>query len=159
MSGEMMMAMKQAISEVMDKMFFMPVRINEKPAALSEWFLSEKALVGATLDFTGTQAGFSYLFVPAGFAREITANFLGFSEDTISEKHERDTVKEALNMIVGYMLSQFDKKDAYKIGIPQYANGNDFLAKRPADGQNSSFSIETDDNYIAAGLIINTPLN
>ncbi|MBU4010094.1 MAG: chemotaxis protein CheX, partial [Proteobacteria bacterium] len=106
MSGEMMKAMKQAISEVMDKMFFMPVQVNEKTGALSDWFTCEEPIVGATLDFKGPRMGFSYILLPAGFAREITANFLGSTEGTISEKQEQDTLKEALNMIVGYMLSQ-----------------------------------------------------
>ncbi len=155
MSGEMMTAMKQAISEVMDKMFFMPVQINEKPGELGEWFSIKEPMVGAFLDFTGPQTGCSYILVPAGFAKEITANFLGYSQDTVNEKHERDTVKEALNMIVGYMLSQFE--DAYKIGIPQYINEQDFMNKRFKGDYNWSFSIETDDNYIAAGLIANMP--
>ncbi|MBU3950062.1 MAG: chemotaxis protein CheX [Proteobacteria bacterium] len=156
MSGEMMTAMKQAISEVMEKMFFMPVQINDKPGTLSEWFSSEEPIIGATLSFTGIQSGYSYLLIPAGAARELTANFLGYSEDTISEKHERDTVKEALNMIVGYMLSQFE--DAFKLGIPQYINESDFMAKRLEGDYNGAFSVKTYGNCIAAGLIMNMPL-
>lgn len=155
MSEEMMQAMKKAISEVMDKMFFMPVQVNAKSGALSDWFTCEEPMVGATLDFTGPREGVSYILIPAGFAKEITANFLGSSEDSISDKQEQDTLKEALNMIVGFMFSQLE--NGFKIGIPQYINENDFIAGHFKGGYNSSFSIETNNNYIAAGLIINTP--
>ncbi|MFH2045460.1 MAG: chemotaxis protein CheX [Pseudomonadota bacterium] len=155
MSEEMMKAMKKAISEVMDKMFFMPVQVNEKSEALSDWFTCEEPIVGATLDFTGPQMGVSYILIPAGFAKEISANFLGSSEDSISDKQEQDTLKEALNMIVGFMFSQL--KNGFKIGIPQYINESDFIARHFEGGYNGSFSIETNNNYIAAGLIINTP--
>jgi len=150
-----MKAMKKAISEVMDKMFFMPVQVNEKSGALSDWFTCEEPIVGATLDFTGPKMGFSYFLIPAGFAKEISANFLGSSEDSISDKQEQDTLKEALNMIVGFMFSQLE--NGFKIGIPQYIKESDFIARHFEGDYNVSFSIETNNNFIAAGLIINSP--
>lgn len=155
MSVEMMKTMKQAISDVMNKMFFLPVQFNEKGLALHEWFSNEQQLVGAAISFTGPSSGFSYLLIPAGVAREITANFLGIAEKTITEIQERDTVKEALNMIAGNMLSQFDRKGVHRIGIPQLINESDLSAGQLDGFNEGAVLIETEHSHIAAGIVIN----
>ena len=155
MSEEMMETMKQAIFDVMNKMFFLPVQINEKGLALREWFSNRLPLIGATVSLTGDPlSGFSYLLMPAVVAREMTANFLGIPEKEINVKQERDTVKEALNMITGNMLSQFDKKGAFRIGIPRLINEGD-LSTGKLDGFNKGvILIETEHSCMAAGIVI-----
>lgn len=155
MSGEMMKAMRQAISDVMNKMFFLPVQVNEKGPALREWFSNKLPLAGATINFTGPSSGFSYLLIPAGFAREMTANFLGIAEKGINVKQERDTVKEALNMITGHMLSQFDRKGDLRIGIPQLINESDLSAGKLDGFSKGAILIETEHSHMAAGIVIN----
>jgi hypothetical protein len=54
------------------------------------------------------------------------------------------------------MFSQL--QDSFKIGIPKYINEKNYTADYFAGKYNGSFSIETtNNNYIAAGLIINAP--
>ncbi|MDP2862169.1 MAG: chemotaxis protein CheX [Desulfobacterales bacterium] len=154
MSVEMMKAMRQAISDVMNKMFFLPVQVNEKGLALREWFSNKLPLVGATINFTGSSSGYSYLLIPAGVAREMTANFLGIAEKGIDVKQERDTVKEALNMITGHMLSQFDRKGDLRIGIPQLINESDLSAGQLDGFNKGAILIETEHSHIAAGIVI-----
>lgn len=154
MSGEMMKAMQQAISDVMNKMFFLSVQVNEKGLALREWFSNKLPLVGATINFTGPLSGYSYLLIPAGVAREMTANFLGVAEKTINIIQERDTVKEALNMITGNMLSQFDRKGVFLIGIPQLINESDLLAGKLDGFNKEAILIETEHSHMAAGIVI-----
>lgn len=155
MSGEMMKAMQQAISDVMNKMFFLPMQINEKGLALREWFSSKQPLVGATLSFTGPSSGFSYLLIPAEVAREITADFLGLDKEAINRKQETDTVKEALNMIAGHMFSQFDAEGAFQLGIPNLINESELLAGQLDNFNNGAILIETEHSHMAAGIIIN----
>jgi CheY-specific phosphatase CheX len=154
MSGEMMKVMQQAISDVMNKMFFLPVQVNEKGLALREWFSNKLPLVGATINFTGPLSGYSYLLIPAGVAKEMTANFLGIAEKEINVKQEMDTVKEALNMITGHMLSQFDRKGDLRIGIPQLINDSDLLAGQLDGFNKGAILIETEHSHIAAGIVI-----
>lgn len=155
MSIEMMKAMHQAISDVMNKMFFMPMQINEKGLALREWFSDKHTLFGATINFTGPLSGYSYLLIPAEVAREITANFLGVSEKAINGKQEKDTVKEALNMIAGRMFSQFDAKGAFQIGIPELINESGFVAGQLDSFNKGAILIETEHSRMAAGIVIN----
>ena len=155
MSGEMMKAMKQAISDVLNKMFFLPVQVNEKGPALNEWFSNKQQLIGATMGFTGPASGFSYLLIPEGVVREMTANFLGIAEKAVSEKQERDTVKESLNMITGHMFSQFDKKGAFQIGIPLLINKGELLAGQFDRFNKGVIFIETEHSHVAAGIVIN----
>lgn len=154
MSVEMMEMMLQAISDVMNKMFFLPVQVNEKGLALQEWFSNKLPLVGAIINITGPLSGFSYLLIPAEVAREMTANFLGIAEKEINVKQERDTVKEALNMITGDMLSQFDRKGILRIGIPQLINESDLSAGKLDGFNKGAILIETEHSRIAAGIVI-----
>jgi len=149
-----MKAMHQAISDVMNKMFFLSLQINEKALALSEWFSGKHPLVGATINFTGPSSGYSYLLIPAEVAREITANFLGVSEKAISEKQEKDTVKEALNMIAGRMFSQFDAKGAFQTGIPELINESGLVAGQLDSFNNGAIFIETEHSHMAAGIVM-----
>ena len=110
--------LKQAISNVLELMFFVSVQIREDydPAAATP--LNGQACIGATLAFSGPLSGAYYLLIPQEMAREITANFLGLDEDEVSAGQEQDTVKEALNMIGGHMLSLTDAPDSFQLGIP-----------------------------------------
>jgi hypothetical protein len=155
MSAEMMEMMRQAIFDVMNKMFFLPVQVNAKGLVLREWFSNKLPLVGATITLTGPLSGFSYLLVPAGVAREMTANFLGIDEKGINVTQERDTVKEALNMIIGHMLSQFDKKGLLRIGIPQLIGESDLSAGKLDQFNKGAILIETEHSHIAAGIVMN----
>jgi len=154
MSEEMTKAMRKAISDVMNKMFLLPVQIKGNGIALNKWFSNHQALVGAILNFTGPSSGFSFLLMPKAVIREITANFLGVSEKAVDVQQERDTVKEALNMIAGLMFSQFDTEGAFQIGIPELLNESELMAGK-LDGFNTgAILIETEHSLFAAGTVI-----
>ena len=110
--------LKQAISNVLELMFFVSVQIleDEKPSEGNPF--NGQACIGATLAFTGPLSGSYYLLIPQEMAREITANFLGLEEEEVSGDQEQDTVKEALNMIGGHMFSLTEEPDNFKLGIP-----------------------------------------
>lgn len=149
-------AMKQAISSVMDMMFFLPVQISNNRCDLPAWFSTEQPLVSATLGFNGPVSGISYLLMPDGLASEITANFLGLDQEQINEKHKGDTVKEALNMIVGKMLSELDKEGVFRLGIPELIPPGEPTLNRLADLQGELILVETEENRLAAGIAFNS---
>ena len=145
----LMKTMREAISKVLETMFFLPVQIANSDFTLREWFPQDQSLLGATLNFTGPSAGSMYLFVPVEMADKMTANFLGFGEEKINEEQKMDTVKEALNMIGGSMLSILDRKGAITLGIPELIEEIDLTDKRLGDLKGELILVKTEDNQLA----------
>jgi len=149
-----MKAMRDSISDVLGTMFFQLVQIADDNNTLPEWLVQEQSLLGATLNFNGPLVGSFYLFIPEGAANDITANFLGLNADEIDEKQQQDTLKEALNMIGGGMLSIFDPKGAFKLGLPELIEANN-LTLNKLEGLEGDFVLfETEDNHLAAGIVV-----
>jgi CheY-specific phosphatase CheX len=135
-------------------MFFQMVQVVETDSTLQEWLAQEHSLRGATLDFEGPLKGSFYIFIPDGAANKITAFFLGLNAEEVDEEQQKDTVKEALNMIGGGLLAILDQKGDFKLGIPQSIEPND-LALDKFDGLHESFVLfETEDNRLAAGIVV-----
>ena len=88
MKQMMTMNLKQAISNVLEMMFFVPVQIVEEMPPLGVKPFRGEACIGATLAFSGPLSGYYYLMIPQEMAREITANFLGLDEDEVSGDQE-----------------------------------------------------------------------
>jgi len=153
MRETMTMNMKQAISNVLELMFFLPVQFVENECPVREWLPRSQVYTGATLGFTGPVSGSYYLLVPAVMAKEITANFLGLSEEEVNEAQESDTVKEALNMIGGHMLSLVDKPDGYQLGIPEIIAENEFDMNADTGKNENVIFFEAEGNHLAAGVI------
>ena len=152
----MIMALREAISNVLEIMFFQPVQIVDYDCTLLEWFSQNQSLLGATLNFDGPLSGSLYLLIPGRMTGEITANFLGLGEEEINEEQKRDSVKEALNMIGGRMFSFFDRKSVFKLGIPKLIEESDLTDNRLRDMKGDIILIETEDNHLAAGIQIET---
>lgn len=150
----LMKTMREATSNVLETMFYQPIHITDANCSLKEWFSDTQLLVGVTLSFHGPSTGSFYLFLPAAMITGITANFLGIEEGEVNEEQKKDAVKESLNMIGGNMLSFFDKGGDFKLGIPELIEEND-LAKIQFEGlEGSVVFIETEENRLAAGIVI-----
>ena len=150
----MMKTMREAISNVLDTMFFQPVQFVDSKCTLQEWFSDKQSLVGATLNFISSSEGSFYLLLPVEIVKDVTANFLGLLEEEINEKQEKDTIKEALNMIGGHMLSLLDSKADFRLGIPEFIEENDLTNDKLGDLKGDIIFIETADNRLAAGIVI-----
>ena len=150
----MMKTFKEAISNVLETMFFQPVQFVDSKCNLLEWFPDKQSLVGATLSFSGPLAGSFYLLIPVTVVKEITANFLGLEQEEIHEEQRGDTVKEATNMIGGRMFSLFDRKGAFQLGIPELIDENDLTNDKLGDLKGDIILIRTEDNLLAAGIVI-----
>ncbi|MBW2066957.1 MAG: chemotaxis protein CheX [Deltaproteobacteria bacterium] len=75
--------------------------------------------LGARLRVNGDEAATLHLIVPDELADRITADFLGLGDNRPDEEQKQDTIKEALNMIGGYMFSVQDKNASFELGIPE----------------------------------------
>jgi hypothetical protein len=149
----MMELMKQAISDVLETMFFQPVQISSKNYTLQEWFFDKQSLLGATLTFSGPFAGLFYIVIPVNLVKEITANFLGIEKEEVNENQKKDTIKEALNIIGGHMFSLFDKEDATSLGIPELIEENNLKHDNLGEIKGNTFFIKTEDNHRAALVV------
>ena len=144
--------MKQAISDVLETMFFQPVQISSKNGTLQEWFSDKQSLLGATLTFSGPFAGSIYIVIPVNLVKEITANFLGIEKEEVNENQKKDTIKEALNIIGGHMFSLFDKEGAISLGIPELIEENNLKYDNLEKIKGNAFFIKTD-NHRAAVVV------
>lgn len=150
----MVKTLKEAISNVLETMFFQPVQFVDFSCSLQEWFSGRESLLGATLDFRGPSSGSLFFLAPLKVLREMTANFLGLSEEKIDKDQQADTVKEILNMMGGQMLSLIDKEGLFKIGIPELIDIHDQTDTRLGGLKGDKLLIQTEDNRLAAGILL-----
>jgi len=144
--------MREAISNVLETMFYLPVQFAENNLTLLEWFTDAQSLQGATLSFYGPLTGRISLLMPVKILSEITANFLGLNEGETNGEQKRDTLKEILNMIGGHMLSLVDEGGLFKIGLPEVIDEDDLSLHKLGEIKGEITLIETEDNHLAAGI-------
>ena len=145
--------LRVAISNVLETMFYQPVQFLDANCTLQEWFSDKPSLFGATLSFSGPSTGLMYLLAPAQIVGEMTANFLGLKEEEINGEQKRDTLKEALNMAGGHMLSLQDKEGHFRIGLPELMDKDDVKDNRLGELEGNVILIETEDDRLAAGIV------
>lgn len=147
-------AVKQAISDVLETMFFQPMRFADETRPLKEWFFQEGTLLGASLDFDGPPQGSFFLLVPDTLIGEWTANLLGMDRREIGDEQKRDTLKEAINMIGGRALSLLDAQGVCRMGIPQAMENKDLPHSNLEELQGETFLIDTGYSHSAAGIVL-----
>ncbi len=115
----LMEMMTLSISNVFETAFFQSVEIQGETGPLElQSFLSGE-LIGACLEFSGTLAGKVYIVAPDSWVKNLTADFLGTDVLLVTDAQKQDTIKEAVNMVVGHMFSFFDKDGEIHLGIPE----------------------------------------
>ena len=113
------MAMKDSISEVLEKMFFLPLEFSDT-LTFGELGESERHnIVAARLDFRGPFAGHFFLYIPQGLAQSLTASFMGRDEEIVLNDHVTETTKEILNIIAGNTFSCVNHKAVFNLDIPK----------------------------------------
>src|SRR5271165_4920371 len=75
--------------------------------------------IAARLTFQGEPPGSLMLRLTPGAARRISADFLGFDEEEVSEVQTADVVRELANMICGSLLSRVESATAFRLGEPR----------------------------------------
>lgn len=147
------MHLKEAISRVMETMFFLPVQFADGPRTLGEWFSCEANVLEAFIDFQGHRSGRGFLLVPVPGLKGMAANFLGLREAEVSEEQAQDTLKEAVNMMIGQMLSLLDRGGGYALAIPRFAGAADLSQFLEGNRPTAILAFETETSHLAAGVI------
>ena len=147
-------SLKTAISSVLEMMFFQPVQIGDSDCGLQDWLSKDEPILASTLAFDGPITGRCYLLLPVAVIREMTANFLGIEKEDVSNHQQRDTLKEALNMIGGHMLSLADEEGKCRLGIPDLVDEHSAFYDRLDDLEGDILLIEADESHLAAGICV-----
>jgi CheY-specific phosphatase CheX len=118
MNPQYQTAMRDAISKVIETMFFATALYEaaEEPLAGEAQpyhFESSIVIYGGTLELT------VFCLSTDRFARMLTANFLGVDEDELSVDEIGDAMKELANMVAGEFAVKLGQ-GSWQLGIPGF---------------------------------------
>ncbi len=120
MKKTLMKAMMTSISEVMETMFFLPVDFEEEESTLDQSGVGKSSpLLASQLKFKGDVSGSLSIFVPTELVGEMAENFMGESQDQLTDEHLTGTLTEMLNMVCGNALSKTESNVPYELDIPE----------------------------------------
>jgi hypothetical protein len=105
--------LKDVISEVLETMFFAMVDFEDGDSGEGAFDYESRICL-----FNHAGRMEISLNVSSGFARMITANFLGINEDQVGEDDIQDSLKELTNMVGGGYHVRTSNTD-YELGIPK----------------------------------------
>ena len=106
------------------------------------------------LSFRGPFSGYFLFFIPGDLALSLTAGFLGEDEESVSQDHVTETLKEILNMIAGSTFSAFDDQAVFDLGIPELINFDDMIRENSKSEEEIFISINTMESRMALQAII-----
>ncbi len=120
MKKTLMKALMTSISEVMETMFFLPVEFEEEESTLVQSGVTKRSpLLASQLKFKGDVSGSLSIFVPTELVGKMAENFMGESQDQLTDEHFTGTLTEMLNMVCGNALSKTESKVPYELDIPE----------------------------------------
>jgi chemotaxis protein CheY-P-specific phosphatase CheC len=112
--------MRTSISEVLEKMFFLPLDFSEAGAPEELWEDPAAAdLMALSLSFSGPFSGSLIFLIPRKLGTDMTADFMGVERDVVPAEHVEQTAKEVLNMIAGSTFGSLDDQAVFELGIPE----------------------------------------
>jgi CheY-specific phosphatase CheX len=149
MNPQCQTAMKAAISNVLETMFFTTVlyeganepQVGETPPYQFE---SNIMIHGDSQEIT------LFCLSTDRFARMITANFLGVDENELSVVEIGDAMKELANMAAGELVTRFSQ-GAWRLGIPEFEEIKLSFKRYPGKGM-ASLRLYDEDGPLALAL-------
>jgi CheY-specific phosphatase CheX len=118
MNPQFQIAMKGAISSVLETMFFTAAAFEEgvkiNPGQTMPYCCE------SSIDIRGEEQSYRMFWLATDrFARMITANFLGVSEQQLQAGEVSDTMKELANMVAGEFVARIGR-GFWRLGIPGF---------------------------------------
>jgi CheY-specific phosphatase CheX len=152
----LMKAVKASISEVLEKMFFLPLEFAEEKSPAELWPSgSDEGMIAVNLVFQGPFSGRYCFIIPKPSALALTASFLGEDRKQITPEQVAETVKEIINMIAGNTFGIFDEKAVFNLGIPQFVDFKKIKNQNPGADKQILVVVDTLDQTMAFQLILN----
>ncbi|MFZ5570772.1 MAG: chemotaxis protein CheX [Thermodesulfobacteriota bacterium] len=111
-------ALRDAISKVLETMFFSSLEFTEAPVA-TEWRAWRRSrMYACRLEFSGPRRGSLTVHIPDLALTALTAGFMGIETRDVTEDHLAGTIRELANMITGNLFAIHDPEAVYTLGIP-----------------------------------------
>jgi CheY-specific phosphatase CheX len=134
----MLAKLKAATFEVLETMFYLfPERLEE-----GDPLRSRGPFLRASVTIAGPQSLRIGLQVPKKLARIMAANFLGTTEEEISQLEMEDILKETTNMLAGSFLSKLEASAAFQLQTPQVRWLSAEEQKTPMPTKNLRFEVD-----------------
>ncbi len=112
--------MRTSISEVLEKMFFLPLDFSEAETPGELWEEPGAAdLMAVRMSFGGPFSGSLIFLIPRRLGADMTADFMGVERGAVPAEHVEQTAGEILNMIAGSTFGRLDDQAVYELGIPE----------------------------------------
>ena len=108
-------AMKSAISEVLETMFFETVNFGSQNPTVRDWYCDSAIRLS-----NATESREITFRVTEPFARLMAANFLASEEDELTPEEIADVMREMANMVGGNYLARL-KDEEWWLGIPTFS--------------------------------------
>jgi CheY-specific phosphatase CheX len=118
-------ALGEAVTEIMEKMFFIRI-LEDVPAAESvvedgvEY--APDPSIGACVNFHGEPSGRLSLDLKSAAARSIAADFLGEEPPALEQRQVEEVFCELANMICGALLSRVESRIPFRLDSPEVAD-------------------------------------
>ncbi len=140
----LMKAMKASISEVLEKMFFLPLDVSDAGTWSDFWGDPAAAKpIAVRLAFNGPFSGHFIFFIPRSLGGELTADFMGIEQEAVPPEHVDQTAKEILNMIAGTTFGALDEQAVFQLGIPETISAESVLVPSATPGSEMFLGVET----------------
>jgi CheY-specific phosphatase CheX len=114
-------ALRDAVTEVLQKMFFIRILDDPDPSTLSHG--GRRAPpgneIGAWVDFHGDPSGALLLRLDRSVARTVAADFLGEEEREVGERQVEEVTAELANMVCGAVLSHIESSASFRLDTPR----------------------------------------
>ncbi len=149
----MISAMKVSISEVLEKMFFLPIEFSNADRFETWWVWGTEDLLVARLNFRGPTEGSYFLFIPEEIASVLAANFMGLEESDITGGQRAETAKEIVNMIAGSTFGHWDSGVVFDLGIPEITSLSEAETYRARSKERVFIGIRTLESHLGVELM------
>jgi len=149
MNPQCQTAMKDAISKVLETMFFATALFEDADEPKIGENLPYK--YESRIDIRGAQEVMTLFCLSSDrFARMITADFLGVKQDQLSLQEIEDAMKELANMVAGELAGRLGEQ-AWRLSIPAFQEMKGAARQYPGTSM-ASIRLLDDDGPLALAL-------
>ena len=146
--------MRTSISEVLEKMFFLPLDFSEAETPGELWEDPGAAdLMVVRMSFSGPFSGSLIFLIPRKLGVDMTADFMGIERDAVPAEHVEQTAKEILNMIAGSTFGRLDDQAVFELGIPETTPAETALRELSSRGAYLFHGVDTLESRIGLALL------
>ena len=143
---------QQAVREVFQSMMSMDLE-DEAPAPLEP---DAQGQIIGSVGFIGETSGVIYLYAGVSFAKVVTGQMLGLSEQEVdSDEMVSDAIGELSNMVAGHVKSRLcDQGWTCTLTIPSIVRGQELSVEGSAHVERAVMGFRSSDHRFLAELLL-----